>query len=519
MAKNVGITRSSLRTTGKVNYRDLHRGTVTKKLSDDVSLSDRSSDSILTVYSPDGNQSSDNVKHVAFESDIATLDDSIRDLEQEINRKKTEIAKREKADRIKQLEKELDELDNSLCKSPKASAAPLLASSHSSGIKKRPLSNAARSVVPGELPELDLKQFEKLQRKADTLLDDLLGKNLTGSSKSKSVRRKVGGSSRSRDTRADTSDLHSHDSSGHDQVDLRNCMASGIGTDHLRSRRSNSSGNGDFHGQRVTDIPCSGRCTHKTHVHKCTLDSHHQYSSSESDYETDSSSCRCHTRVSRRGKKHLKSGRVKKVGDFVRRQEDWPHTKLSLQFASKDLKYDSLDMPLFVAGTIESILSDVMSKRFSLVHNKLVHLKSLMYHATYNEWSTILDLHAAIVTEIERGHRNWNDSFLDVEQKVLSVSSSKKENIKTGSTGKGAGKGGNNSTPVNSATMFCKAYQSGKCNKSFPHRLQIGKKQFTVSHICATCWIVNKDKNEHPESSKECKYFGQTLQEAKESTA
>ena len=112
MAKNVGITRSSLRTTGKVNYRDLHRGTVTKKLSDDVSLSDRSSDSILTVYSPDGNQSSDNAKHVAFESDIATLDDSIRDLEQEINRKKTEIAKREKADRIKQLEKELDELDD-----------------------------------------------------------------------------------------------------------------------------------------------------------------------------------------------------------------------------------------------------------------------------------------------------------------------------------------------------------------------------------------------------------------------
>ena len=69
----------------------------------------------------------------------------------------------------------------------------------------------------------------------------------------------------------------------------------------------------------------------------------------------------------------------------------------------------------------------------------------------------------------------------------------------------------------NTSTMFCKAYQAGKCTKQSPHNVNLGGKKFVVSHICATCWIVEKLKREHPESSHDCKYYGKSMQEAKES--
>ena len=168
-------------------------------------------------------------------------------------------------------------------------------------------------------------------------------------------------------------------------------------------------------------------------------------------------------------------------------------------------------MPLFVAGCLESIVSDFRHNKHTLVLNKLLHLKSLMYNSTFKDWSTILELHAAVVTEIERGHRNWGDSFLDVEQKIMSVASVKKDTFKSSKHASSK-----SSSVSNSSTMFCKAFQSDKCNKSSPHMLNIGKKQFSVSHICATCWLVEKEKRDHPECSKECKHYGKTVQEAKE---
>ena len=149
---------------------------------------------------------------------------------------------------------------------------------------------------------------------------------------------------------------------------------------------------------------------------------------------------------------------MKKLGDSVRIQEAWPHTKLSLQYVSKNLKYDNLDMPLFVAGYIEAILAKVKSCKQDLIIHKLDHLRSLMYNSTFSEWSTILDLHAAVVTEIERGHRKWGDSFLDIEQKVLSVSSSKKDSNKT-------------VTKVLLTLILCSAKHISQANAIKPHHI------------------------------------------------
>ena len=42
------------------------------------------------------------------------------------------------------------------------------------------------------------------------------------------------------------------------------------------------------------------------------------------------------------------------------------------------------------------------------------------------DWNIILDLHTAILSDIERGHRHWKDSTLDIEFRVFSGANMKR---------------------------------------------------------------------------------------------
>ena len=130
-----------------------------------------------------------------------------------------------------------------------------------------------------------------------------------------------------------------------------------------------------------------------------------------------------------------------KAGQSVVRPEIWPQSKLSLQYAGKGLKFDDLTVQLFVAGFLESLSSDIKHERIKKVDCKLQHLKSLIYAASLHEWSTILELHTAIVLDIERGDHKWGDSNLDIQSKAVSSavyklkqSSNNKQGQKQGSS-------------------------------------------------------------------------------------
>ena len=60
----------------------------------------------------------------------------------------------------------------------------------------------------------------------------------------------------------------------------------------------------------------------------------------------------------------------------------WPHAMLALQYASKDIKYEELDMSVFIAGILETLLVDLKRKGCTRVTDKIRNLKSLMYNAT-----------------------------------------------------------------------------------------------------------------------------------------
>ena len=54
---------------------------------------------------------------------------------------------------------------------------------------------------------------------------------------------------------------------------------------------------------------------------------------------------------------------------------------------------------------------------------------------------------------------------------------------------------------------FCSAYQRNKCNHKSNHMQVVKGKMRLASHICASCWIKDKKKLDHPECSTACPHL------------
>ena len=209
------------------------------------------------------------------------------------------------------------------------------------------------------------------------------------------------------------------------------------------------------------------------------------------------------------GKKTFKSGRTAKLYDDVKYPQIWPHTKLNLEFASREITYDQLNTKLFVAGYIESILFSCNTSAELIT--RLEYLKSLMYNAEVCSWNSILEYNAAVYTAIERGDKQWGDHFLQLESRILRANQSflnrnpnnrDRQKVKQNVT----------QSENNNRVWFCKPYQSQNCPFNFtPHSSTIGNRTVQVEHICASCYIADKTKQNHPESSSTCKHFGKAI--------
>ena len=108
----------------------------------------------------------------------------------------------------------------------------------------------------------------------------------------------------------------------------------------------------------------------------------------------------------------LRSGISKKNTDMVKTTEIYPQSCLRLNYVTKKVTYNELDMPLFVAGYIEPIKksllkvkSKVGSKVMKIEIAKLEHLISLMYLSKSHDWESVRELHASVLHEIELGNK------------------------------------------------------------------------------------------------------------------
>ena len=117
---------------------------------------------------------------------------------------------------------------------------------------------------------------------------------------------------------------------------------------------------------------------------------------------------------SSRGRRHtLRSGKASKLTSRVVNPQLWPHSHLSLSYVSKDKKYDDLTLAEFAAGYAAILQRPTLPPQE--LRARIVHLFSLMYLATQFTWSSVRDLHAAVLFEIECGRADWGDSFTHLE--------------------------------------------------------------------------------------------------------
>ena len=80
-----------------------------------------------------------------------------------------------------------------------------------------------------------------------------------------------------------------------------------------------------------------------------------------------------------------------------------------------------------------------------------------------------------------------------------------------GDTGSGGPKhpfGSNRAAkPDSKNTYFCKKFLTGDCSQSLKnngHSGQLGSCTVFMVHICATCWLKDKKRENHPEKSDSC---------------
>jgi hypothetical protein len=200
-----------------------------------------------------------------------------------------------------------------------------------------------------------------------------------------------------------------------------------------------------------------------------------------------------------------RSGIRVKSSDKVRYPQIWPQSMLQFQFVNKSVRYNDLDFNLFVAGELETILAQSISKTEK--HGRLELLKKIAYHSTIYPFDVLRDLYAACLRQIETGNASWADDQTQLETTVLSRrfveggKSDKSDRVvssKRGESGRSIAEG-------NVKTLFCSLFQSDKCKEVSPHDQYIrGLGIKKVSHICATCHTKDGNSLSHHAKSPSC---------------
>ena len=195
-------------------------------------------------------------------------------------------------------------------------------------------------------------------------------------------------------------------------------------------------------------------------------------------------------RSTKRGKDDKKSGKAKKIASRVVSPQIWPHSELTLGYVSKEVKYDDLTIEEFVAGYSAILSLPSLSSRE--IRERISHLNVLMYLATIYEWSDVRCFHAAVLSEIERGRIRWGDSFAAIEARSFAGCTRKLNSTKGDGTKR-------------QPTLFCRDFNKGNCSHgSKDHYATLRGEKKWLSHICAACWVKDRTKKAHAESSSDC---------------
>ena len=179
----------------------------------------------------------------------------------------------------------------------------------------------------------------------------------------------------------------------------------------------------------------------------------------------------------------MKSGKDRKLTSRVLSPQLWPHSHLSLSYISKDKKYDDLSLTEFAVGYDAILQRPTLSP--SELRVRIDNFAVLMYLATQYTWSSVRDLHAAVLFEIECDRAKWGDAFTYLESCIL------QSLLRSSRSGSGAPRADNPSVVI-----FSMAHVNVR---------RITLALFVVNvwfqHSCARCWVDSRVLARHSELS------------------
>ena len=203
----------------------------------------------------------------------------------------------------------------------------------------------------------------------------------------------------------------------------------------------------------------------------------------------------------------IKSGINAKPNSAVVEQKRYPQFSLGQVsgFVGQDIPFGSLTYEQFIAGELTTIINcdDPVKAQGRTEILQRVSLWRMRANVT---WAQVRGTYSYIVRCIENQEIDWEADWDRFERHIYekivipNISSTSSQN--TQPTRRPSRTASSSSGDI---VWFCKQYQRAEsCQKESPHSGRIGNSFKQVHHICAACWLKDRVRRPHPESSAEC---------------
>ena len=205
--------------------------------------------------------------------------------------------------------------------------------------------------------------------------------------------------------------------------------------------------------------------------------------------------------------KKLRSGMYDKPNEDIMIKLKWPHNSLDYAYRSRLVEFNRLTYNQYIAGETKIIS---MSEDIDEMHGRLRLMNKIAYAMDdTGDWQHCREYYAAILVAIELGEESWTSSFRRYDYMIPRTVVTLHKTSHINSQDKFAKI--NRQKVRIPEVVFCKDYQKGKCALQGDHtgRYKDEKTSVMLRHICARCWLKDKQKTQHPETSSACPLRGE----------
>ena len=200
-------------------------------------------------------------------------------------------------------------------------------------------------------------------------------------------------------------------------------------------------------------------------------------------------------------KRKIKSGINAKPTSSVMEQVKYPQFSLGQisGYIGQNIKFEYLTYEQFMAGELVTI-GNTTNKDEIKGRTQLLQRIATWKLRTNVTWAQVRQAFAHILRRIEDHEITWKANWDDFERRIYDRVLPTNPTQGTSTVGQPRVRRSNNVE----VTWFCKAYQREGCTKESPHSGKIGNAFKQLHHICAACWLKERVRRAHPESSLDC---------------